>query len=310
MRLLAGVRLLIAVGASVGLPAQLAHAAPVPGALSQLPTPNECIQQTGATLCSSHAVGINGTVGLAITPDGKNAYVVATSSQAVAELARSASGALSQLASPNDCVSSQPSSLCGTTTAKGLLAPEAIAVSPDGKNVYVAAEDRNGIGTIAEFARNPDGTLTQLSSTNACIAENSGQYPGGTPAADCTNNQGAHGIHIPIALSVSPDGNNVYVVDQDQSAIAVFTRTASGALTQPGGADDCIAEHDTGFGDCNRSGNGLHLGTRVRRQPRRQQRLPRHQSFLRREWRHRRIHARRRWFADATSEPEWVHRHR
>ena len=59
-------------------------------------------------------------------------------------------------------------SACGTKTGHGLANPVAVAVSPDGANVYVA--DSSG-GAIAEFARNANGSLTQLTGANNCLQE-------------------------------------------------------------------------------------------------------------------------------------------
>ena len=88
-------------------------------------------------------------------------------------------------------------------TATGINFPQAIAISPDGRNVYVAGVDANDHGTLAELARGPDGSLTQLPSPNDCIGENSGQTDGVTSACGTTS---GHGIADPVSVTVSPDG--------------------------------------------------------------------------------------------------------
>ncbi len=227
----------------------------------------------------------------------------------MAELARNADGSLSQLGQPQRLrVQQRQQQLRHHRPIKGLIFPEAIAVSPDGKNVYVAAEDSNGIGTIVEFARNPDGTLQQLAAPNDCVAENPAQYPNGPPPSDCST-QTAHGIHFPTALAVSPDGKNLYVIDGDHSTITEFARDANGALTQPGDpANHCIAEHDTGFGDCNRLRERPAVREQARGQPRR------HHVYATTnpgdtDWRHCGVRARRQRIAHSAPKPERLHRH-
>ncbi len=76
-------------------------------------------------------------------------YVASYSDEAVAEFSRNAeSGAVEQLSSPNDCISSTEASECGTTSAIGLERAIGIVVSPDDKDVYVAAGGESGEGAI------------------------------------------------------------------------------------------------------------------------------------------------------------------
>ena len=74
-------------------------------------------------------------------------------------------GSLSQLASPNNCIevtgSGRPNVRPG---ARPDADPQDVVVSPDGKNVYVASHEDDA---IAEFARNADGSLTEI----GCIAD-------------------------------------------------------------------------------------------------------------------------------------------
>ncbi len=128
------------------------------GALTQI----GCVgtSSSPAGLCAtSNAKGIDGPLGVALSPDGFNLY--ASGAEDNAEAAFSVdptTGVLTQLASPNDCITSN-SSGCGVNDATGLAGPRRLAVSPDGKNVYVANQ---GDGGLAELSRTsaPPPTVT------------------------------------------------------------------------------------------------------------------------------------------------------
>jgi len=243
LRLVAGA----AVAIAFALSPQLALAQ-APGSLTQLSSPNNCLQAT--TLeegdCNGQtADGLSGADNVAVSPDGSNVYVISDEDDSIAEFSRGDDGSLEEIGCIAD--SSSDGSTCDNTTGTGLVDPEGIAISPDGNNVYVAAEDSHGIGTIAEFARNFDGTLTQLS-PNDCIAENTGQTDG--EQSDCSNQSG-HGISDPVALAISPDGQNVYAVDQENGDIAEFTRSQNnGSLSQLNGSNDCIVDQNEESDDC------------------------------------------------------------
>ena len=253
IRLIAGIAALI----PFALVPQLALAQ-APGSLAQLTSPNSCIETGTTNGCpATGATGLNAAHDVAVSPDGKNVYVIGNTDDAIAEFSRNADGSLTQLAGPNDCIADSTAvdatTCIDNATATGLVSPLAILVSPDGQNVYVAAQDSHGVGTVAEFARNPDGSLTQLGSPNDCLAEN-------IQITDTTSgcgNQSGHGIQQPVGLAVSPDGKDLYVADSGENAVAVLTRnTTTGALSQPGVAGDCTAESTTN-GDCSKSGRGL-----------------------------------------------------
>jgi 6-phosphogluconolactonase (cycloisomerase 2 family) len=255
MKALGAARILLAsLALLVGLPVQAALGN-APGSLQQLAGPNNCFQQTGGSDCGTHnGVGLVSAKDVVVSPDGKNVYVIGGSDDAIAEFARDADGSLAPLASPNNCIAWKSSSTttCPNKTVNGMVSPRAIAITPDGENIYVVARDDFGNGTIVEFARNADGSLTQLA-PNDCIAENFAQ----TGVTSSCANQSGHGIFSPAALAVSPDGRNVYVADDGKSAIAEFARSAGGGLTQLSGANDCITEHGDGSTDCTTTGNGL-----------------------------------------------------
>jgi DNA-binding beta-propeller fold protein YncE len=104
------------------------------------------------------------------------------------------------------------------------MGSRAIAVSPGGKNVYVASSTSNA---IAIFDRNKNtGVLEQPKGAGGCIASRG--------EAGCATAVGLDGAN---SVAVSADGRNVYATARDSSAVTAFQRNRrTGALRQlPGG---------------------------------------------------------------------------
>jgi DNA-binding beta-propeller fold protein YncE len=244
MGALRGLRLFVAVtvALAVGLVPAVAQAQPVFGSLSELASPNNCIEVTGSgsSDCQTKAPGLSGSQDVVVSPNGgTNVYVASYGDDAITEFARNADGSLTQIG----CIANQDvDSTCSNQTATGLFDPEAIAISPDGKNVYVAATDSDESGDVAEFTRNADGTLTPIAG-NACIAEN---------GDDLCPVKNAHGLNLPYALAISPNGENVYVADRNDDAVTWLTRdTTDGSLTEAGNpAEDCLQDPFEDSSDC------------------------------------------------------------
>jgi DNA-binding beta-propeller fold protein YncE len=230
-----------------------------PGALTQLASPNNCVEssRTESNECQTSADGINGNVDepvpdVAVSPDGSNVYVISQADDSIAEFTRNPDGSLTPLGCIADGSDSDETSCSENASATGLVDPQAIAISPDGQNVYVAAEDEAENGDIAEFTRSANGTLTQVSGSD-CIQE-------GTEEETGCDFQGARGLSFPIALAVSPDGENVYVADNGDDAITTLTRDATdGSLSEAGDdpANDCIQDNIVDSDECNNTANGL-----------------------------------------------------
>ena len=99
----------------------------------------------------------------------------------------------------------------GKDGVDGLDAANALAMSPDGNHVYVAACDDDA---LAVFGR--DGTTGALSFVQ--VVRN-GQA-------------GVDGLDGTTSVTLSPDGNHVYATGERDSALVVFSReAATGALT-------------------------------------------------------------------------------
>ena len=177
------------------------------GKLEQKPGSAGCISDTGAGRCAD-GTGLDGTFSVTVTPDGNSVYVASLNSDAVAMFDRHRSGRLVQKPGSAGCISDAGAGPC--TDGTGLDGAFSVRVSPDGESAYVAS--LNG-GAVAAFDRAPNGTLAQKPGTAGCISE--------TGAGPCVDGSGLDGA---ISVTVSPDGQSVYVASSDSDAVAVFDR--------------------------------------------------------------------------------------
>ena len=178
------------------------------------------------------AAPILGSHAITVSPDGKSVYVASSRSNAIAIFGRdAATGALTQRSGAAGCIAARGADGCAT--AIGLVGPNSVAVSPDGRNVYATSLASN---TVVVLRRNiSTGSLTQLGAPTGCIANAS--LPG------CATGRALAG---PDIVAVSPDGSSVYVGAFRGSALAVFERNPStGALTQATDAGGCLVNAPT-----------------------------------------------------------------
>jgi DNA-binding beta-propeller fold protein YncE len=170
-----------------------------------------------------------GSRAIAVSGDGRNVYVASSRSNAVAVFRRNPrTGALGQPSGAAGCVAAKGAFGCGK--AIGLNGPNSVAVSPNGRNVYVTSRGSNA---VTAFQRNRStGALRQLPGPAGCVS--------GVPLPGCAAGTALLG---PDVVVVSPDGKNVYAGSFFGNAVAVFDRDPStGTLTQPAGSAGCIAE--------------------------------------------------------------------
>jgi len=162
---------------------------------------------TGAlTLVEVKKDGVAGVSGLsnphspALSPDGKHLYVACFSSTVVIFARDADTGALTFLGFVEN----------GQDGVTGIGGAQAVVVSPDGNDVYVAGDSSDA---VAAFRRNSGtGLLTFVE-------------------AEVDNTSGVDGIDAPFDLAISPDGANVYVPGAADHAVAVFARNSmTGAL--------------------------------------------------------------------------------
>jgi len=236
---------------------------------------------TGAlNFVENHKDGINGVDGLSraftvvVSPDGLHLYAAGYGSDTVVLFERdSATGRLTFMEMQKD----------GVDGVDGLDGPQALAVSPDGKHVYVAGylEDavavfaRNsttGALTFSQVVRdNTDGVdgldgvraltvsadglhlyaASRSDSSVAVFSRNSetGELAFVENQRDGTN--GVDGLHGARAVALSADGSHLYAAGHYDSALAVFSRNAiTGGLTFVEMVKDEINDVEGLFGSC------------------------------------------------------------
>jgi 6-phosphogluconolactonase (cycloisomerase 2 family) len=144
--------------------------------------------------------GIGGAAALVVSPDGAHVYVTGDADDAVAVFARDAgTGALDFVEAERD----------GVGGVDGIDGPLALAVSGDGKHVYVGGSSDDGLAVFARDAGT--GALAFLQA----LHEGAG---------------GVDGINAPAAVAVTPDGAHVVVAASAESEVGVFARNASTGL--------------------------------------------------------------------------------
>lgn len=224
--------------AALALPAG-SPAAPVSqtGALTQLAGKSGCLVDRsverksgcGTARALKGPGAFMGSRAIAISPDGKHVYVASSDSNAIAIFSRDRkSGTLSQAKGSGGCVAVKGKGGCAR--AIGLVQPNSVAVSADGRNVYATSRASDSLTT---FRRDPKtGALRQLSSSHhGCIT--------GLAVPGCATGRA---LRAPDVVVVSPDGLNVYVGSFFGNSVAAFGRSPSnGSLGQLTGTDGCIA---------------------------------------------------------------------
>lgn len=209
-----------------------------------------------ATNKISVAAGLDGVQDIKQTPDGKFVYAVSFGDKSLVAMDRnSADGKLSLIA--GDAVQTE-----GFDGVTGLLGANALAISPDGKNIYVAAEASDAVsmfsrnvttgatnhlgnrsdsepGFVAlngvnDIAVSPDGTSVYATSTLedalTGFKRNAGTGILTYQDLEVDGLNNVDGLDEANGVVVSPDGKNVYTTARNESALTTFTRAADGTV--------------------------------------------------------------------------------
>ena len=193
-----------------------------------------CIHRRGTNRCAQGRA-VTSPEDIVVSPDGRHAYVASYGSHGIAIFSRARrTGLLEQLPGRRGCIRHKGGRFCGAGRAMG--GPVSIAVSSDGRNVYVVSAGSDALSVLARNRRT--GVLTQLPGESGCVSQRAG---GGCSVGRALNE--------PTSVAVSPDGEHVYVTGRRfPSGVAVFDRAADGSVTQRAGPAGCVTQRG-GF-DC------------------------------------------------------------
>jgi 6-phosphogluconolactonase (cycloisomerase 2 family) len=144
--------------------------------------------------------GFGGVSGVATDATGSHLYVTSVPNSRVLVFARNADGSWSRVQSIQD----------GVNGVADLNSPFDLALSPDGRNLYVAATFSNAVVTFSRDAAT--GLLSYV-------------------GAKINGQGGVVGLHDVSVLAISPNGKYVIAAGDTPDSVVAFTRDSSGALT-------------------------------------------------------------------------------
>jgi DNA-binding beta-propeller fold protein YncE len=203
------------------------------GALTQAEGTAGCVSHTGGSGCSV-ARGLGSPEEVAVTPDSRHVIVAGSRSNAVVVLHAGADG-LSQADGAAGCIA-RGGGPEGCGVGKALAGPVDLAISPDGRFVYVASSIADAVAILRRDRAT--GVLTQSLTRRGCISQSGG---GGL----CTVGRGLDEVW---GIDVSPDGRNLYAVSSKVNMLSAIARDqVTGRLSQLPGRFACFIRAG-GFG--------------------------------------------------------------
>lgn len=181
---------------------------PSTGALAQAGDGSGCIVNSPLAGCTL-GVQLAGANAVAVSPDDDDVYVTSLFSNSVTSFSRASGGDLTQKEGTGGCLIYLRSAGC--SFGRALFAPEGLAVSPDGRNVYAAAFKTGAIVVMNRGRR--AGSVRQKPGNAGCVARRS--LPGCGPA------RALRGVS---SIALSPDGRYLYSTSFQSNAVNVFRR--------------------------------------------------------------------------------------
>jgi DNA-binding beta-propeller fold protein YncE len=189
-----------------------------------------CIANGGANGCIDPPQdSLHAATGVTVTTDNQSVYVASTAAaNSVTHLSRNTSNGLITY---QGCVANGGANGCLDPPQDSLLGVRGVAVSPDGRSVYVVSEFGNSVTHLTRDTSN--GSLA----FQGCIA-NAGANGCVDPPQDP--------LGSPYGVAVSPDNQSVYVGSPGGSSVTHLTRdTSNGSIVFQGcianaGANGCV----------------------------------------------------------------------
>jgi hypothetical protein len=240
----------IALAMALAVIAALVPAAASAQTITKLEGTAGCVSDPASSLPEGtciEAKGIDDATDVAVSPDGKFVYAAATSSNSIAVFSRNEdTGALTQLAGQDGCIAHSGTPITGCASANGLEGPSALAMSPDGQNIYVTTfkldPDASPTpviqGTLTTFTRNE--TTGALDQTGCVVGGVPSAIVPISPPSGCTTAMfpqnpallGSVPLGTASDVEVSPDGSSVVTSSFLTGSVVNWNRNAgSGALT-------------------------------------------------------------------------------
>jgi len=184
--------------------------------------------------------GLFGVTDVALSADGRNAYVGSADGLAIFDRS-SSGGALTQKAGEAGCITrtgnqrGADSRSGGCARARGLNEVSSVTVTPDGRTVYVTSVD------VLAFRRDTQtGELTQIEGRPGCVSATTD----GADGAVCTADPEIGGA---TSIVVSPDSRQVYAASGTDAggtgAVTILERSRrTGGLTPVSGRGGCVSQ--------------------------------------------------------------------
>jgi DNA-binding beta-propeller fold protein YncE len=221
------------------------------------PDDQSCVSTLSTVGCTV-TTSIAGARDVAVSPDGRFAYVIGVNDDSLVTFSRNPStGALTREA----CISQL--GFNGCAPGGPLNQPTDVEISPDGKQVYVAVE-----GGVTMFDRDDKGGLSHQLGTNGCVQRSAA--PGLCTPVDGID-AGLGPAPTTLRLSPGSDPTNLYVATGNGVIVTLDRNPANGVLSakagdagcaRDGGAQGCLPTVGLGTGDIRQlavSPDGRHL---------------------------------------------------